>query len=71
MKLFTILLLAYSSHVQMFIPSIMSQGSQEQQQKWLPQCFNLNIIGTYTQVSEPLLGGGGTGLHLLGVSPAT
>jgi hypothetical protein len=34
----------------MFIPSLMSQASQEQQQKWLPQCFSLQIIGTYAQV---------------------
>ena len=51
-----------SSFTQMFIPSIMSQGSQEQQDKWLPLCFNLRIIGTYAQVcvQETQGGGGGT-----------
>jgi hypothetical protein len=38
-----------SSASQMFIPSIRSQGSPEQQAKWLPLCYNLNIIGTYAQ----------------------
>jgi hypothetical protein len=38
-----------SSHLQMFIPSILSQGTPEQQQHWLPLCYNLSIIGTYAQ----------------------
>ncbi len=33
----------------MFIPSILSQGTPEQQQYWLPLCYNLSIIGTYAQ----------------------
>jgi acyl-CoA oxidase len=33
----------------MFIPSILSQGSPEQQAKWLPMCYKLQIIGTYAQ----------------------
>lgn len=37
--------------IQMFIPSIVSQGDAEQQAYWLPLCFNLSIIGTYAQVS--------------------
>ncbi len=32
------------------MPSIKSQGSAEQQAKWMPLCFNLSIIGTYAQV---------------------
>jgi acyl-CoA oxidase len=33
----------------MFIPSIRSQGSAEQQAYWMPRCMNLEIIGTYAQ----------------------
>ncbi|KXZ49049.1 hypothetical protein GPECTOR_23g135 [Gonium pectorale] len=36
-------------HIGMFIPSIMSQGSKEQQAKWMPLCMGLQIIGTYAQ----------------------
>ncbi|GLC45233.1 hypothetical protein PLESTB_000722200 [Pleodorina starrii] len=36
-------------HIGMFIPSIMSQGSSEQQAKWMPLCMGLKIIGTYAQ----------------------
>ena len=36
-------------HIGMFIPSILSQGTMEQQEKWLPACYNLDIIGTYAQ----------------------
>lgn len=36
-------------HIGMFIPSILSQGTQEQQAKWLPLCNRLQIIGTYAQ----------------------
>lgn len=36
-------------HAQMFIPTIMSQGSPEQQAKWLPLCMSLQVIGTYAQ----------------------
>ena len=42
-------------HIGMFIPSILSQGSPEQQAKWMPLCLSLQIIGTYAQV------GGGVG----------
>jgi hypothetical protein len=33
----------------MFIPTILSQGSAEQQALWLPRCYSLQIIGTYAQ----------------------
>jgi hypothetical protein len=33
----------------MFIPTILSQGSPEQQAKWMPLCMSLQIIGTYAQ----------------------
>lgn len=33
----------------MFIPTLLSQASSEQQAVWLPQAFNLRIIGTYAQ----------------------
>lgn len=36
-------------HIGMFIPSILSQGTPEQQAKWLPMCNRLQIIGTYAQ----------------------
>mmetsp|Transcript_25494 Transcript_25494/g.55452 ORF Transcript_25494/g.55452 Transcript_25494/m.55452 type:complete len:695 (+) Transcript_25494:125-2209(+) len=36
-------------HIGMFIPSLLSQGSPEQQERWLPHCFNLSMIGTYAQ----------------------
>lgn len=36
-------------HIGMFIPSILSQGTPEQQAKWLPLCNSLRIIGTYAQ----------------------
>lgn len=35
--------------MQMFIPALMSQGSPEQQAKWLPMAQKLEIIGTYAQ----------------------
>ena len=37
------------SLAQMFIPALMSQGSPEQQAKWLPMAQKLEIIGTYAQ----------------------
>jgi acyl-CoA oxidase len=36
-------------HIGMFIPSILSQGTPEQQAKWLPLSNTLRIIGTYAQ----------------------
>ncbi|KAL3130658.1 hypothetical protein ABBQ38_008049 [Trebouxia sp. C0009 RCD-2024] len=36
-------------HIGMFIPALMSQGSPEQQAKWLPMAQKLEIIGTYAQ----------------------
>lgn len=33
----------------MFIPTILSQGTPEQQAKWLPLCHSLQVIGTYAQ----------------------
>lgn len=36
-------------HIGMFIPTILSQGTPEQQSHWLPQAYNLQIIGTYAQ----------------------
>lgn len=34
----------------MFIPTIMGQGTEEQQKKWMPLCMALRVIGTYAQV---------------------
>jgi acyl-CoA oxidase len=39
----------YDKPMQMFIPALMSQGSPEQQAKWLPMAQKLEIIGTYAQ----------------------
>lgn len=37
-------------HTVMFLPSIMSQGTPEQQEKWLVRAYNNQILGTYAQV---------------------
>ena len=39
----------FELHIGMFIPSILSQGTEEQQAKWLPLCMELKLIGTYAQ----------------------
>ena len=39
----------FELHIGMFIPSILSQGTEEQQAKWLPLCMDLKLIGTYAQ----------------------
>ncbi|CAK1601683.1 unnamed protein product [Parnassius mnemosyne] len=36
-------------HYVMFIPTLMGQGTVEQQAYWIGRAFNLNIIGTYAQ----------------------
>ncbi|XP_038208051.1 probable peroxisomal acyl-coenzyme A oxidase 1 [Zerene cesonia] len=36
-------------HYVMFIPTIMGQGTVEQQAYWIGRAFNLSIIGTYAQ----------------------
>lgn len=33
----------------MFIPSIMSLGTKEQQDEWLPRAWDYKIIGSYVQ----------------------
>lgn len=37
-------------HFVMFMPALVSQGTAEQQAKWLTRAQNLEIIGTYAQV---------------------
>jgi len=39
----------FELHIGMFIPSILSQGTEEQQAAWLPLCMDLKLIGTYAQ----------------------
>lgn len=39
----------FELHIGMFIPSILSQGTEAQQAKWLPLCMSLQLIGTYAQ----------------------
>ncbi|KAK7330793.1 hypothetical protein VNO77_24993 [Canavalia gladiata] len=36
-------------HWGMFVPAIKGQGTQEQQQKWLPLAYKMQIIGCYAQ----------------------
>jgi acyl-CoA oxidase len=33
----------------MFIPAIMSMGTKEQEEEWLPKAWNYQIIGSYVQ----------------------
>jgi acyl-CoA oxidase len=39
----------FELHIGMFIPSILSQGTDEQQSIWMPLCMDLKLIGTYAQ----------------------
>lgn len=38
-----------SVHFVMFLPTIMGQGTSEQQAEWMGRAWNLEIIGTYAQ----------------------
>lgn len=38
-------------HFVMFVPTILGQGTLEQQGEWLGRAWNLEILGTYAQVS--------------------
>lgn len=37
-------------HFVMFVPTILGQGTLEQQGEWLGRAWNLEILGTYAQV---------------------
>lgn len=37
-------------HFVMFLPTIMGQGTTEQQAEWMGRAWNLEILGTYAQV---------------------
>lgn len=39
----------FTLHLGMFVPTILGQGTQEQQDYWLPRMLSMNIIGTYAQ----------------------
>lgn len=39
-----------SVHFVMFVPTILGQGTLEQQGDWLGRAWNLEILGTYAQV---------------------
>lgn len=39
-----------SVHFVMFLPTIMGQGTSEQQAEWMGRAWNLEIMGTYAQV---------------------
>ncbi|XP_059615511.1 probable peroxisomal acyl-coenzyme A oxidase 1 [Phlebotomus argentipes] len=38
-----------TTHLSMFVPTILGQGTPEQQEKWAEKAANCNIIGTYAQ----------------------
>lgn len=40
-----------SVHFVMFLPTIMGQGTSEQQAEWMGRAWNLEIMGTYAQVN--------------------
>lgn len=40
-----------SVHFVMFVPTILGQGTLEQQGEWLGRAWNLEILGTYAQVT--------------------
>lgn len=40
----------FSVHYVMFIPTIMGQGTMEQQGEWVGRAYSNQIIGTYAQV---------------------
>ncbi len=39
----------FELHFGMFIPTLMGQGTDEQQAHWLPQALSLKMVGTYAQ----------------------
>lgn len=39
-----------SVHFVMFVPTILGQGTTDQQAEWLGRAWNLEILGTYAQV---------------------
>lgn len=39
-------------HFGMFFPTILGQGTPEQQAEWAERAWNMNILGTYVQVSH-------------------
>lgn len=41
-----------SVHFVMFVPTILGQGTLEQQGEWLGRAWNLEILGTYAQVNQ-------------------
>lgn len=38
-----------STHFGMFVPTIVGQGTVEQQEKWMYRAWNMEILGTYAQ----------------------
>lgn len=45
----------FAVHTVMFLPSLLGQGSSEQQEEWVGRAFNNQIIGTYAQVKKKKL----------------
>lgn len=48
-KFLCLIFLPEDLHFGVFLPAIMSLGSEEQQTEWVPKAWNANIIGTYAQ----------------------
>ena len=40
------------AHMGLFLPTIMGQGSQDQQMSWLPRALEFKMIGSYAQTGE-------------------
>ena len=40
----------FALHYVMFIPTLMGQGTMQQQAYWIGRAWNCEIIGTYAQV---------------------
>lgn len=41
-------------HFVMFLPTLLGQGTSDQQAEWLGRAWNLEILGTYAQVGQQL-----------------
>jgi len=40
----------FAVHTVMFLPSLVSQSTQEQKEEWVERAFKYSILGTYAQV---------------------
>ncbi|MGH0161097.1 UNVERIFIED_CONTAM: hypothetical protein FKN15_040548 [Acipenser sinensis] len=60
-------------HYAMFLPTLLSQGNPEQQEKWLPLSLSFQVLGTYaqTEMGHGQSRGGGERPQLYSLTPAT